>query len=149
MSLQMLRHPSLELSWLPNSALKGVSTPRVALIDSDLYGGVYYGRAERRSHPQIGGQLLDIDLSEGALIALCITQTAGTIAHEFRHHQQAERGLIPEHGPGWYMAPGETYRDAIVRYFRTQWWEMDALKFEHKHAPSDTSAEWLEWLTKH
>ena len=115
--------------------------PRMVLLDESRWGGFYvHSTPERYVHRDF-----DMDLKEGGVIALCGSTTAGTIAHEYRHHWQIQSGYKLS-GSIWMQSPGEKYESSIVRFFRTYWWEMDALKFELKHAPDDTSLYWLELL---
>ena len=145
MRAQILRIPSLEFRWLPNSETKGLTTPRVILVESEFCGGFYMGKTSERHVPVLDGEPLDIDLKEGAVVGLCAIRNAGTLAHEFRHHQQRECGRLTESSV-WNIAEGESYKQAIVRYFRTYWWEMDALLFEHRFGANEVNQLWLDWL---
>lgn len=136
-----LRNPSLEFNWLPNSMCKGLSTPRVFVLDDNRWGGFYVHQTLKRFvFPS-----LDIDLSEGAAIVLCATPSAGSIAHEYRHHWQRESGYKLGNSV-WSQKPGESYAASIRRYFRTFWWEREALRFQNRVAPDHWSLQWAEWL---
>lgn len=136
-----IRNPSLELNWLPNSIRKGMPTPRMAIVDGADYGGAYWRKTKDRC--VLDG--LDVDLKEGGFIALGTIRNAGCIAHEYRHHWQIQSGY--RFGASvWRQNPGESYERSIVRYFRSYWWEMDALKFQLKHAPDEISLYWKELL---
>jgi hypothetical protein len=138
-----IKNPSLEFDWLPNSVRKGISTPRLVLLGGDWCGGAYWRQTDSRCVPSQFG--LDMDLSEGAVIGLCASRNAGTLAHEYRHHWQIESGY--KIGASvWHQANADSYQRSIIRYFRSYWWEMDALKFQLKHAPDDVSLLWKEWL---
>lgn len=136
-----IRNPSLELNWLPNSIRKGITTPRIYLLEEEKWGGFYSRRTDDRCIPSD----VDIDLKEGAAIVLCGLKTIGSLAHEYRHHWQVESGY--RFGASiWAEQTEETYQESIVRYFRTFPWEMDALKFQIAYAPDDCSLQWREWL---
>ena len=138
-----LRNPSLEFNWLPNSIRKGLSTPRVVLSNRIDCGGFYCNKTpERYIHPWLG-----MDVSEAPVVA--VTELAGSVAaslaHEYRHHWQWNN-FGHRMRPSVWDSQNQDYKASIVRYFRTYWWEMDALKFELKHAPNDVSRLWWEWL---
>ena len=143
MSVIRARNPSLEFNWLPNSIRKGLQTPRLVLLDATWCGGAYWRRTDYRCVPKSFG--LDLDLKEGAVIGLCASRDPGTLAHEYRHHWQIESGY--KFGESvWQQASPEAYKTSIIRYFRSYWWEMDALRFQLKHAPDDLSCLWRDWL---
>lgn len=138
-----MRNPSLEFNWLPTSIRKGMSTPRLVLLDATWCGGAYWRRTDNRCVPESFG--LDLDLREGAVIALCASRDPGTLAHEYRHHWQLESGH--QFGESvWQQASWASYKNSIIRYFKSYWWEMDALRFQLKHAPDDVSCLWWDWL---
>lgn len=140
-----LRNPSLEFNWLPNSLRKGLQTPRLVLLDDTWCGAAYWRRTSARCLLESFG--VDMDLKEGAVIALCASKDPGSLAHEYRHHWQIESGY--KFGQSvWQQASAETYKASILRYFRSFWWEMDALRFQLKHAPDDVSRLWWDWLMK-
>jgi len=140
-----VRYPSLELNWLPLSMRKGLDTPRVVALENEHRWGGFYMRRERS---RCVVESLDMDLKEGPVIALCGSCGPGTIAHEFRHHWQIQSGY-KFRASVWQIKPNATlaeYRRCIVKYFRSFWWEMDALRFEIKHAPTELSLLWMDWL---
>lgn len=138
----MLRMPSLEMNWLPASMRKGLSLPRIVVIDDFEFGGQYWRRTpERYITP------FDMDLREGAVIVLNADHRAATIAHEFRHHWQRE-ALGHPGGSTWNPASNSTadYWREIRRFFRAYWHEWDALRFELAMAPDDVNREWFDRL---
>jgi hypothetical protein len=137
-----IKNPSLEFNWLPNSIRKGLSIPKLVLLDGDWCGACYWRQTDIRCVPLSYG--LDVDLHEGAVIALCGRHDAGSLAHEYRHHWQIESGY--RFGASVWQESAKSYKQSIIEYFRSYWWEMDALKFELKHAPHDLSLLWKEWL---
>jgi hypothetical protein len=141
MTVIRIRNPSLEFGWLPNNLRKGIVTPRLVLSGpNDLYGGRYMRRTVGRCVvPE-----LDLDLKEGGVIEVCGNETPACLAHEYRHHWQIENGMTL--GPSLWNMDGVTYEQSIVNFFRSFWWEMDALRFEIKHAANDLNLQWKEWI---
>jgi hypothetical protein len=132
-----LRYPSLELNWLPNSVRKGLPTPDVIVTDNEDCGGRYW-RQGNYEH-----DLLGFAPRRRAVIELACIADESTLAHEYRHHWQTHK-LGTLDSVRWVLGP--SYRDSIVRYFRSSRTEMDALLFQVKHASTDLGLEWLEWL---
>ena len=68
------------------------------------------------------------------------------LAHEYKHYEQFQQGKIPlDRG----YDPLEVFRQysynkAIRLYFKSQVWEMEALEFQHKVAPTPTTEFWLK-----
>lgn len=144
MSIARARFPSLEFNWLPNSIRKGLSTPRVVYTNSDQYGGRYIW-------PDTGIiECFDMDTSEGAIIEVTSSHsTASILAHEFRHHWQRYCADLKP-GKAWRQpSTMDEYKKQIIRYFRDDPFEMDALCFEIAIAPSDISLMWKEWILEH
>lgn len=142
MSIQRVRHPSLEFNWLPNSMRKGLSTPRLVIVDRSDCSGFYCKQMPKRCiDPWVG-----MDVSEAPVVAITenATGTAGVLAHEYRHHWQWSTYPAPVISSVW--TEGGNYKASIIRYFSAFWWEMDALKFQLKHAPDDVSRLWWDWL---
>lgn len=132
-----LKYPSLELSWVPKSLIKGVSTPRI-FIDADEFldemGGVeacYFSHSKK--------------------IWLRSDAEASTLAHEWRHHWQYETLWEPKEGFRYDLEFNfedyDTYWDQIKAYFFLQPCEMDALLFQHKMFPDECTDQWMEFLT--
>ena len=122
-----------ELSWLPNSLLKGINIPTVT-IEEDCgqpYGGYYkHGTnnliivANDEDYPRI-------------------------IAHELCHHIQREAGRRKDGDPSsiWrHTSSLSEYKKRISEYFSIYWWEYEALLFETKYYPSETNTWWLKKL---
>lgn len=65
-----------------------------------------------------------------------------TLAHEWRHHWQQHNGIPPDNAH-WNPA-GMTWEQAIRKYFRQSKTEMDALLFEQKVAPCDSTRQMLD-----
>lgn len=144
MSVIRVRNPSLEFNWLPNSIRKGLPTPRIVIVNRSDCGGFYCAQTKNRCiHPWV-----DMDVSEGPVIGVANNdnETAGIIAHEYRHHWQwlNHSGLMGR--SVWSEPESLDYKASIIRYFRSFWWEMDALRFQLKHAPDDLSCLWWDWL---
>lgn len=115
-----------DLTWLPLSVRKNIELPRVEFEEwaDQPYGGYY---------------------QKGILTIVEHESTAAVIAHEFRHYLQDLNGTL---GPGrrWSDYAGHSYNKSIRHYFRSQGWEMDALIFQHKTAPTKVSKFWLQAL---
>lgn len=91
----------------------------------------------------LGERIIEIsELGSGA-------ELAGTIAHEYRHHWQRQNGW-DQPSSVWSAAasPEEmvVYGKRLVKYFRSQAWEMDALRYQLRIAPDDLSTRWKELL---
>lgn len=144
MQIARLRIPSLEISWLPRSLRKDLSLPRIVVIDDLPYAGQYWRRMPDRYVTPF-----DMDLREGAVIALNANHRPATIAHEFRHHWQREF-LGCDGGSIWAPASDSNadYWKEIKRFFRAYWHERDALMFEISAAPDDVNLEWFDFLSK-
>lgn len=133
-----LRIPSIETNWLRRFC-RWLPQPELALGSNPAVGGYY-------QHP-FRGEILVGDVhvpADRGVIVLCASRTPDTIAHEWRHHWQRFCGWPPVRWR-WAMMPGESYREAIVRYFRAPH-ELDALLFATGHAPDEVSLEWLDWI---
>ncbi len=145
MTHHRIKHPSLELNWLPNSIRKGIPTPRLVVTDSNDYSGVFY-------HPTEDCEIFDMPLDKAPVIAISSTHDHfhSAVAHEFRHHWQLHNGLLGEGNGHWLhlFKSWKTYQRAIVAYFKTQPHEMDALRFERKVAPAEHQDMWWEWIVK-
>lgn len=138
-----VRNPSLEFNWLPNSLRKGLSTPRLVIVDRNDCGGFCcQPTLERCVHPWV-----EMDVAEGAVIGVSSNELdiAGTLAHEYRHYWQWFSYSKSMAQSVWNHRSTD-YKAAIISYFRSYWWEMDALKFQLKYAPDDVSRLWWDWL---
>jgi hypothetical protein len=137
-----LSNPSLLFNWLPIT--KGLSVPRVFVVPTYEYGGAYFRRTTERTVLKD----LDVDLKESAVILLPETNAddAATIAHEFRHHWQAEN-CWPIQEFKIFDFSFHNYDREINRFFKTQPAEMDALKFQAKMCPKDDLTNiWIDML---
>jgi hypothetical protein len=73
------------------------------------------------------------------------SDAAATLAHEYRHHWQTYKfGKL--NTPQW-SNKGD-YKTSIVNYFKSCPYEMDALIYEIKMAPTDYNLLWWEWLNE-
>lgn len=102
-----------EYSWLPNSLTKGVKLPKIEYEPINFnYGGYYDGE-----------KIVVVENEE------CIV--AATIAHEFKHHLQAQNKRKLK------IVSFDTecdYEISVRKYYRSSWSEFEALMFEHKYA---------------
>lgn len=152
MKVHPVRFPSLELSFLPNSLLKGIPTPLILHVDRDNVGGCYWD-PEDTEYLLYGERYIDssrgvIQIAEQS----CLEEEADVIAHEWRHHWQYVNGLMVNDepsGPKWnHLSSTLPYEDAIRAYFRTQWFEMNALLFARRFSKHWLTEWWLELLRK-
>lgn len=119
-----------DITWLPISLRKGVEVPAVKFVElNNQYGGYYTP----------GTKVLVIASDEE------IDRTDSTIAHEYCHYLQYTKGL-KKMGSNIDLFNKYCYNEAIRLYFRTQDFEMEALLFEYKHAPSEVNKFWLKAL---
>ncbi len=121
-----------DTSWLPNSIRKNLDVPKVVYESGHTnYGGFY----------ALGTNTITV--VEG-------NDNAATIAHEYLHHIQYHKGTLTaktvENGNGLELFDKFSFNKAIRLYFRTQWWEMEALLFQKKLAPSEVGKFWLKAL---
>jgi hypothetical protein len=126
----MIRFPSLEINWLPNSFLKGLDSVKIDLVSEALGSGAYYH-----------GQNLITITEDGDSI-----YTASTIAHEMRHHWQHTKFGSPKNYVTWKSLSPFSYEVAIVKFFTSNPIEMDALLFEYKIARTDLNTYWMDLI---
>lgn len=120
---------------IPRSDLKGVTLPPVYEGDfGDSIGGVH----------QIGSE----EFPNG-VIAINSRNDDGyytTLVHELRHAMQYDAGCI---NASIWLEPDADYREMIVSYFTTQWFEYDALAYQKKvGALVEHEKEWIEWVAE-
>ena len=117
-----------DINWLPNHLLKNIPDVKVIYEESvgQSYGGYYtYGSNE--------------------IVVVADGTEQSTIAHEFRHFLQYNKGLLKdEEGSIWKMIG--TYEESIHKYFWSYWWEMDALLFQYKYSKDEVTEWWLKKL---
>lgn len=120
----------MSITWLPLSVRKGLDTPKVVYepyVDQP-YGGFYRDN-----------MILVVVHDE--------KDAAATIAHEYKHHIQRHTGkkfTVPNNVLDGFSK--YSYNKAIRNYFRQMWWEMEALVFQEKHAPTEVGKFWLQGL---
>jgi hypothetical protein len=131
-----------ELNWIAKKE-KGVMLPLIIFESIDA-GGYYYNPEKNeimlneKYYPLDKG-LIVIDISSPEEIL-------NTIAHEWRHHIQFMNGIEME-AMEWDNDK-EDYKQNIIDYFTQSRTEMDALLFSNKHAPTECSIEWQQWIFK-
>ncbi len=124
---------SSDLTWLPLSLRKNLVIPKVvfhAPTGQDYVG--YYNP---------GSNLLHVVEND--------EDCAGsTIAHEFCHHVQYERGheFKDSYDVLKDLTAKYSYNKMIILYFRTQPSEMEALIWQHRLAPTDVTEFWWKAL---
>lgn len=118
-----------DISWLPLSLRKNIDLPKVVYEPvNDLYGGYF------------------INGTKEIIVVEYEPQVPSTIVHEYCHYLQDISGKLPTKGSNVSLFEKYSYNKAIRLYFRTQWWEMEALLLEHKIAPTAVSRFWLKAL---
>lgn len=135
--MEKVKYPSLELNWLPNSLLKGISLPKIVISDTEGYSGAYYLKG--CPYEEFGYN----NLKHGIIEISTCGDYLSTLIHEWRHHWQRENGW---NLGGFDWNSGVSYKKSIIKYFTTLPHEMDALKFEIKYAPSDLNLSWWDWI---
>lgn len=120
----------MSITWLPLSHRKNISSVKIVYEeDNDQpYGGHYT--------PQTATIVVVVRNYGMKLESI--------IAHEFRHHTQRELRNVP-----WQLVqfdPTVDYNNAIRKYFRSSWSELDALVYENKYAKCDYNEWWLKEL---
>jgi hypothetical protein len=134
----IVKNPSLELNWLPNSIRKGLPLPQIYFVSGVEYGGAYY---KVQNHDNDWG-----DLTSRPVITVATDSAdnmASTLAHEYRHHWQTYAVGNLENIK-WSNVGN--YRNNIIKYFRSSWSEWDALRYEIAQAPSDANLLWWDWI---
>lgn len=111
---------------------KNISAPNIIF---EPYVGQNYAGAYYSGHNlMVIVERDDIDISE-------------VIAHEYRHHIQWETGkYYDELKRGSYFDHSLPWEEAIVKYFKTQKSEFDALLYSYKITKSEQSHYWLKHL---
>jgi len=139
------KYPSLSFNWVAKK-LRQLPLPLLYVCEDLSYGGLYF-QPTKEEHIWKGNLLPP---SNGIIMVGCYAEqpTESALAHEFRHHWQYWNGIDSD-CVGWNTETTyEEYPKDIVRYFTGSTTEMDALNFELKHAPSDLSLEWMNWIKK-
>lgn len=116
-----------DFSWLPNSVLKNIDLPRIVFEpkSGQAYGGYY-------------------DTTIKTIVVVEEEDCQAAIAHEFMHHIQSTKVTLK--GGGLDLFQKFSYNKAIRHYFRSMWWEMEALLFEAKVASGPNNKFWLHGL---
>lgn len=116
----------MSITWLPISHRKNISQPNI--------------RFEEPNGQSYGGYCDNL----GIVIVYNndLKHEASIIAHEYRHWIQNELGMfrtVPIIVPNMSMK----YDTMIRWYFNTSQREYDALRYQNKHAKSETSEYWM------
>ncbi len=118
----------MSLTWIPLSLRKNIELPKIVYHNkNDQYGG-YFIRGTKE-----------------IIVTEYEPQVPATIVHEYCHYLQDIKGILPN-GSDTSMFQKYSYNKAIRLYFRTQWWEMEALLLEHRIHATEVSKFWLEAL---
>jgi hypothetical protein len=140
---RIMRLPSLELNWIRRQD-KGLLLPAVVFADLENCGGYYV--KPRRRETFIDGRYCDLERGLIAISTRWPDFQASTLAHEWRHHWQAEHGFSMEESWGFDADWDADYDQQLRRFFRTQAIERDALAFQCRHAFNQKCDQTLEIL---
>lgn len=137
----------MSFDWLPLSDRKGLPTPRVLYMDLDWCLGCFVARTPERCVEDYFG----IDRSERDVIVFSTHwgELAGSVvAHEHRHFQQRYLLGLPRLGTPINQVrdvrDAAHWRAAIKRFYTSQPWEMDALRYSvrvHLDEPTEQQLE--------
>lgn len=130
------------MNWLRKHD-KALPTPQVVYSAVSGFGGCYY--SPFKGEECIDGLFYPRDNGIILVSTLWPDNIHSTLAHEWRHHwQRFNKGRLPK-WPWNTPSTSEEYIQAIKHYF-TAWHEWDALHFQHKHAPAETSHLFIDIL---
>lgn len=138
-----------ELNWI-RKGFKEISLPDIIFeIPNVDCSGCYY--VPRKKEILVSGRYYD--LQRGLIIVNpvhCVKddkRVPETIAHEFRHHIQRTTKFY-DAAPTIFEIVG-TYKESIIKYFKSSYLEMDALLFTiNRGITDDATLEWYEWIVK-
>jgi len=140
---------SIDLCWLSRKE-KDITLPNLVYTDLEEYSGCYY------SNDAFGDEVFisdkHYDCSNGLIaVNTCYdtydrNEIENTLAHEWRHHCQALRSIKNKSDIVIDWCNDEEYENNIVKYFKSNSCEMDALLFAEKYAPSDSTEWWISLI---
>ncbi len=143
--MNFCRHPSLELNWLPLSDRKTLATPHVVMVDEPNAGGFYSPRGQSCRDSSVP------TLGERDIIAVSThwddSRIASTLAHEFRHLQQHYLPSLPRIRAAPWLDWNVDWEKQLRLFYRGRPWEMDALRYERRHAKDDANERTVEILS--
>lgn len=116
--------------------------PKIPIIYAEIEGaaGLYYPPDDYEV--EIDGKLYDCSKGLIQIQPGDSKDEAATIAHEWRHHWQFYHGV---QFYDWEWEPTDDYEQSIIDYFKCPY-ELDALRYELKIAPSDCTEGWADLL---
>ena len=124
---------SLELNWIRRKVDKTIPMPEVVFHPLYNVGGKYYWPNKY--------ELYDMDgkphsMKNGVIVInpAYYEYVEPIIAHEWRHHWQCFNGIKFESSSVNLTNTKIEYSKLIFKYFTTSKIEMDALRFQYKHA---------------
>ncbi len=127
---------SLETNWIRKKTDKTLPIPEIMEWPLAGAGGLYYSPNPKSRMFTMTGKPLS--MKYGVIVISDKYEDdvkASVIAHEWRHHMQHYAGVkydTPQCKS--YEAKGSKYDEIARRYFATSNAEMDALRFQYKHA---------------
>jgi hypothetical protein len=143
-----VKYPSLYFNWLPNSFLKGLPSVNLVFVENAYFGGCFLDVQNFIDDGEYLG--FPFSVQNKPLIVININHDiSSSLAHEIRHNYQSYNFGMNHFGTDWQkLIKTNSYKDSIINFFKYNWREMDALKFELKYAPNDITLTWKEWLIK-
>lgn len=134
---------ALLLRHLPRSHLKGEPLPFVATVGSLPFASGWY------IAPHAGLYALPDDrrvpAHNGVIVLSESDETDATLTHELRHHLQQLRRRLPDSSqPFSFDGTLADYWRAVECFFRAAPHELDALRYEVRHCPTDLNCEQLD-----
>jgi len=133
----------IELNWL-RKGNKEIPLPEIVFDIIVDFGACHWPR--QNDEVMVGNRFYDLTDRGLIVINQKYSDDGGwvlnSIAHEWRHACQKFHGHILH---SIFPREGD-YKENTIWYFKSHWWEMDALLFSLKVAPDETSTLWLEWL---
>lgn len=141
--MEIIKHSSIDLNWISRKN-KQTTLPKLVYIESHSEYGGFYVRPDYYPFVYEGKE---IPSDKGILFVVDDCTTKATIAHEWRHHWQTLNGWKLEYDNFNYVfSDSDIYKKEIIRYFKENIHEMDALIFENKYAKDYLNEERIEWL---
>jgi hypothetical protein len=124
---------------------KQIPLPKLLFTEGYSAGGCCY----RPWNGELYFQEKYYDLTKG-LIIVNVEQASSIeacLVHEWRHLYQTYAFGINDEVRSWKNEDSSSsYKQKIVSYFRLNWRELDALRYEIKITPNECNLEWANWL---
>jgi len=132
---------SLELNWIRKKCDKTLVMPEVMFFDMDFQG--LYIDPIRAEYYDMDGHPVYAGFGIIIVNPIYADNIESILSHEWRHHWQLLNGMQYD-GIDWNELDENDYEINVQKYFKESKSEMDALKFQYKHA--SISPLWEELL---